>query len=313
MKRKIVTLVLAAILAVSSVLAVGAAGGWFTGAWKEAPDQSGVVKYEKPAIGELTQEGAYPEEIQSEISNADWEKEWYEYIVYNKTPLHIIQDGNKRLVGYDPYDYNYGMIMEVTGTAYNGILDEEGFTTANEMSVSYTTSSSSAWSHGWSVDLGFEEVVKVKAPLIAEGQMKFSQNLGYNGSLSGSNDTSTSKTATYNAIYLNSNGTPYRWRVVKYAVYMPIYCEYQELKNGQWIVTDTNYLLLTTVQGTCREWIEDGVAYYEDWKTGDPITVEDFWEEYLTEDALLYVYCMKERLFPEWIIPYLPPVKDIED
>ena len=42
------------------------------------------------------------------------------------------------MVFYDPYDYNYGMIMEISNPENNfgDYYDPEGYTTANEISVS---------------------------------------------------------------------------------------------------------------------------------------------------------------------------------
>ncbi len=255
-----------------------------------AVNGSNETKYEKPSVGDIAQDGAYPDEIESSSSAHAQEKEWYEYITYSKKPIEEIQVGNTKLVFYDPYDYNYGMIMEFTNpkSDFGDYYDSEGYTTANEISVSYSTSETTTWAHGWSLDLGFEESLKV-GKIGAEVEMKFSQNIGYNGSWTGSNDSSSSKTVTYNALYFNSNGTPYRWRIVKYTVYLPLYCEKQTLKNGDWIVTDTNYCLLATVQGTCREWINN-VAYVEDWRTGEPIQVENFWKEFFSKEALVVAY-----------------------
>lgn len=293
-RRKLVVII--SIISAFSILfgTVVAAAAWSEGGiselWNSLTNKDGVVKYEKPSVGEIAQDGAYPDEVKSNSSANAQEKEWYEYITYSKTPIEEIQIGNKKLVFYDPYDYNYGMIMEISNpdNDFGEYYDSEGYTTANEISVSYSKSKSFSWSHGWSVELGFEETIN-GGGLIVKAGMKFSQNLGYNGSVSGSEDSSASKDVTYNALYFNSYGTPYRWRIVKYKVMLPLYCESQTLVNGQWVVTDTNYCLLTTVQGTCREWINN-VAYIEDWRTGEAIQVENFWKEFFTKEALITAY-----------------------
>lgn len=300
-RRKLVVII--SIISVFSILfgTVVAAAAWSEGGiselWNSLTNKDGVVKYEKPSVGEIAQDGTYPDEVKSNSSANAQEKEWYEYITYSKTPIGEIQDGNKKLVFYDPYDYNYGMIMEISnpendfGDYYNG---DEGYTTANEISVSYSKSASTSWSHGWSFDFGIEEEAEAGV-MFANVTMKFSQNFGWSGSTSGSNDSSASKTISYNALYFNSNGTPYRWRIVKYTVYLPLYCEMKTLVNGEWVVTETNYCLLATVDGTCREWINN-VAYVEDWRTGEPVQVENFWKEFFSEEALVDAY--KKQMIP---------------
>lgn len=297
-RRKLVVVI--SIISAFSILfgTVVAAAAWSEGGiselWNSLTNKDGVVKYEKPSVGEIAQDGAYPDEVKSNSNANAQEKEWYEYITYSKTPLEEFQSGNKKLVFYDPYDYNYGAIMKFSnpsndfGDYYSG---EEGYTTANEISVSYSKSKSTSWSHGWSVDFGFEETVS-GGKIVVEAGLKTSQNFGYNGSWTGSDDSSASKTISYNALYFNSNGTPYRWRIVKYTVYLPLYCEMQTLVNGEWVVTETNYYLVATVEGTCREWINN-VAYVEDWRTGEPVQVENFWKEFLSEEALINAYVKK--------------------
>ena len=253
--------------------------------------------------------GLYPDEIKSDSSANAKEKEWYEYITYSKKSIGEVQEGKTKVVFYDPYDYNYGMIMEFSNPKndFGDYYDPEGYTTANEISVSYTTSKSHSWSSSLSVDLGFEESLesKVEATVgVSEFGVeasttvgatvgeKFSQNVGVSHTQSGSDDSSASKQVTYNAVYFNSKGTPYRWRIVKYTVYLPLYCEVQTLVNNEWVVTDSVYCLLATVQGTCREWINN-VAYIEDWRTGEPIQVENFWKEFFDKDSLKAAYDKK--------------------
>ena len=297
-RRKLVVII--SIISAFSILfgTVVTAAAWSEGGisefWNSLTNKDGVVKYEKPSVGEIAQDGAYPDEVKSNSSANAQEKEWYEYITYSKKPFEEIQLGNKKLVFYDPYDYNYGTIMKFSnpsndfGDYYSG---EEGYTTANEISVSYSTSESTSWSHGWSIELGFEESIE-GGKIVASAGFKTSQNFGYNGSWTGSSDSSASKTISYNALYFNSNGTPYRWRIVKYTVYLPLYCEMQTLVNGEWVVTETNYYLVATVEGTCREWINN-VAYIEDWRTGEPVQVEDFWKQFFTEKTLIEAYINK--------------------
>lgn len=300
-RRKFVVII--SIISAFSILfgTVVAAAAWSEGGiselWNSLTNKDGVVKYEKPSVGEIAQDGAYPNEVKSNSSANAQEKEWYEYITYSKTPIGEVQDGNTKYVFYDPYDYNYGMIMKTSnpendfGDYYDG---EEGYTTANEISVSYSKSKSTSWSKGWSFELGFGEEITVDT-FVADTKVKFSRNLGWSDGSSGSNDSSVSKDITYNALYFDADGTPYCWRIVKYTVYLPLYCEAQRLVNGEWVVIENNYCLIATVQGTCREWINK-VAYIEDWRTGEHIQVENFWKEFFTEDALIAAY--EEEMIP---------------
>ena len=64
---------------------------------------------------------------------------------------------------------------------------------------------------------------------------------------------------------------------------------------GEWVVAETNYYILATVEGTCREWINN-VAYIEDWRTGEPVAVENFWKEFFSKESLMKAY--KENMLP---------------
>ena len=127
-------------------------------------------------------------------------------------------------------------------------------------------------------------------------EVKLSQTFGFSDSETWGDESSASKDVKYNALYFNSDGTPYRWRIVKYTVYLPLYCEEQTLVKEEWVITKTDYCVLATVQGTCREWINN-VAYIEDWRTGEPVQVENFWKEFFSEDALISAY--KNQMIPK--------------
>ena len=301
-KKKRSVIIVSIILTFSVLFGtVVAAAAWSEGGiselWNSLTNKEGVAKYEKPSVGEIAQDGAYPDEVKSNSSANAQEKEWYEYITYSKTPIEEVQIGNKKMVFYDPYDYNYGMIMEISNpkSDFGDYYDPEGYTTANEISVSYSVSNSESWSSDFSFEFGVEEEAAAGV-MFAKVAMKFSQNVGVSHTQSGSEDSSASKDVTYNALYFNAYGTPYRWRIVKYTVLLPIYCEVQTLVNDTWVVTETNYCLLATVQGTCREWINN-VAYIEDWRTGEAVQVENFWKEFFSEDALISAY--KNQMIPK--------------
>ena len=293
-KRKLVVII--SIISAFSILfgTVVAAAAWSEGGiselWNNLTNKNGVVKYEKPSVGEIAQDGAYPDAVKSNSSANAQEKEWYEYITYSKTPVMEVQKGKEKIVFYDPYDYQYGAIMKISNPQdnYGALYDPEGYTTANEISVSYSHSDSYSWSKSWNRNWGLEEEAGGTIKVV-EVKVKAQQSWGFSGDDSWGNSDSTEKSVTYNALYFNSYGTPYRWRVVKYTVYLPLYCEIQTLVNGEWVVAETNYCLVATVEGTCREWINN-VAYIEDWRTGEPIQVENFWKEFFSEKALIDAY-----------------------
>ena len=204
-RRKLVVIV--SIISAFSILfgTVVAAAAWSEGGiselWNSLTNKNNVVKYEKPSVGEIAQDGAYPDEIKSNSSANAKEKEWYEYITYSKTPIEEVQIGNKKMVFYDPYDYNYGMIMEISNPENNfgDYYDPEGYTTANEISVSYSVSKSHSWSSDFSFEFGVEEEAEAGV-MFAKVAMKFSQNIGVSHTQSGSNDSSASKDVTYKII-----------------------------------------------------------------------------------------------------------------
>ena len=110
------------------------------------------------------------------------------------------------------------------------------------------------------------------------------------------NDSATIS-KTYNATYFNESGSPLQWKIVKYTVTMPMYYQVQCLLDNEWIVTSSAYCLLTTVQGTCRSWMQNNTAYYEHWGTGEPVTWNDFWSRFFTKEQLVEAY--KNKLYPD--------------
>lgn len=97
----------------------------------------------------------------------------------------------------------------------------------------------------------------------------------------------TTITKVYEATHFTSDGvTPLPWAVVHYEVKMPMKCDYQIKYSGEWVTVSSIYTLLTTIQGTCRTWIENGQAYYEDWGSGEPVVETDFWGQFMTIDQL---------------------------
>lgn len=126
-----------------------------------------------------------------------------------------------------------------------------------------------------------------------------SQATGYasNSSVSLSTDNSTTITKTYDAGYFNASGAPLQWKIVKYTVKMPMYYQVEYLIDGEWIFGDSNYCTINTIQGTCRAWLQNNVAYYEHWGTGEPVTWDEFWSQFFTEEKLIEAY--KNKLYPD--------------
>jgi len=120
-------------------------------------------------------------------------------------------------------------------------------------------------------------------------------------SSSWSESESTTVTKTYAATHFASDGvTPLPWAVVHYSVQMPLKCCLQIKISGEWVTISTVYCLLTTVQGTCRAWMQNGQAYCEDWGSGEPITIADFWSRFLTKEQLVNAYTNQNnaKLYP---------------
>lgn len=112
-----------------------------------------------------------------------------------------------------------------------------------------------------------------------------------------SNTQSTSLTINYAATHFTEGGTPFSWNVAHYIVYMPMLCEKQYKVGGEWVTTSSCYVILTTLEGTCRTWIQNSKVYYEDWGTGEAVTWEDFFRSFYTEDNLIKAY--QNKLYPD--------------
>lgn len=112
-----------------------------------------------------------------------------------------------------------------------------------------------------------------------------------------SESESTTITKTYAATHFASDGvTPLPWRIVHYRVLMPMKCTLQVKQSGEWVTLNTVYCLLTTVEGTCRSWMDNGQTYYEDWGSGEPVMETQFWAQFMTREGLMEAY--KDKLYP---------------
>lgn len=113
-----------------------------------------------------------------------------------------------------------------------------------------------------------------------------------------STENSTTITKTYDAGYFNAAGAPLQWKIVKYTVMMPMKYQVEYLVDDEWIHSDYSYCLLTTIQGTCRSWLQNNVAYYEHWGTGEPVTWDEFWSQFFTKESLMQAY--QNKLYPDY-------------
>lgn len=118
-----------------------------------------------------------------------------------------------------------------------------------------------------------------------------------NSAIDLSTSNSTTITKTYNAGYFNASGAPLQWKIIKYTVMMPMKYQIEYLVDDEWVFGDYNYCLLNTIQGTCRAWLQNNVAYYEHWGTGEPVTWDEFWAKFFTREKLVDAY--KNRLYPD--------------
>jgi hypothetical protein len=112
-----------------------------------------------------------------------------------------------------------------------------------------------------------------------------------------STSTSISVTTTYLAQYFNEEGSPLSWKIVQYAVFMPLRYELQTKVGTEWLTVYNGYSLITPIQGTCRAYMRNNVAYIEDYGTGLPVTWDDFWSRFYTTESLKAAYATK--LYPD--------------
>lgn len=128
---------------------------------------------------------------------------------------------------------------------------------------------------------------------------RFSRATGMSSStsISFSTNDSTTVSKTYDAGYFNDKGAPLQWKIIKYTVKMPMKYRVECLVDGDWIFMENDYCTLNTIQGTCRAYMSNNVAYYEHWGTGEPVVWEQFWGQFFTESSLIAAY--KNRLYPD--------------
>lgn len=307
-RTRLLVLILALVLLCATaipVIAIATAGeGEEEGASASVTTAPYTVEYEKPSIGEIVGDGAYPAEKDSSESSATAEKEWYEYITYSKEPIGYYEvpsispliPSRVRYVYYDPYDYSYGLVMEVEDALGQ-------FSTKNEFKISTKTFASLVIESAVETEIKNELTAGVEATymgITAKVEDKITTRLGWTVTTTATFSREETIEETFQAAHFNADGVPYQWRVVHYAVYLPLKVERERYVNGEWIPDGTvKYVQLATIEGLCREYIKNEVTYMEHWGTGEGVPVEDFWNQYFTKDRLADAY--KNNLLP-WMI-----------
>lgn len=208
----------------------------------------------------------------------------------------------------------------VTGSSTSGTIGLTEASVTEEISISGGAGSSQNWGSEWltdkvtnkteyskdystSTDYEGDDTVIYDTESKTEGWEQLSarvtKTLGSSSSTSTSWSESESTTVTkkYAATHFASDGvTPLPWAIVHYSVQMPMKSCLQVKYSGEWITISTVYCLLTTVQGTCRSWMQNGQVYYEDWGNGEPVVATDFWSQFMTKDQLMKAY--SDKLYP---------------
>lgn len=279
-------------------------------------DNTDKAEYPNINIGKIVGDNTYPAPLDVAASENAVEKKWYEYITYSGDAVTIYSiDDNTRVVFYDPYDYTYGMIVEISDTVYlpedivslglgsDGLKSyinssgsiSDGFSTANSKTVAYTKSIAKTE--------GQSNTVSGEIELGGEwGRLSAKIKGAYGHTWDHSNSTSISVaiSETYNAVMLNKEGAPYSWKIVHYTAWLPIKCVIERKdSSNNWISSSNNvyYYLLATIQGSCREYSMNGDFYIEDWTNSELVLAENGWGGFLTQEKLIDSY--NEKILPK--------------
>jgi len=175
--------------------------------------------------------------------------------------------------------------VSATASTFGSLQTHSLTSQINTASTSFSTSNSQSYDESneetWSLSQKFEKATGVSTS---------------NGD-EWSTSNSRSITTTYLAQYFNEEGSPLSWKIVQYAVFMPMRYELQTRIDGEWLTVYNGYSLITPIQGTCRAYMRNNVAYIEDWGTGLPIPWADFWSSFYTTQSLKEAY--ENNLYPE--------------
>ena len=170
------------------------------------------------------------------------------------------------------------------------------FTVSRDKTKSSTVENGFSVSGNGSIGIGSNESTTEGWSTVAN---RITTSTGSSTSTSSGWSTSSSKTVTrtFNATHFSANGSPLSWKIVQYTVYMPLKYDLQCRIDGEWVTTDSSYCLLTTIEGTCRSWIQNDVVYLEHWGTGQPVQWANFWRTFFTKEDLVAAYSSK--LYPD--------------
>ena len=198
------------------------------------------------------------------------------------------------------------MELSLTGGVTETVVIEGGDSWSDAMNTDYTESShDTTYSDDYKTSTkttGYDDVEYNNTSETTgwtELSDRITKTLGSSISTSSSwsETESTTVSKTYAATHFASDGiTPLPWAIVHYQVQMPMKVSMQVKYSGEWITVSTVYCLLTTVQGTCRAWMQQGQVYYEDWGNGEPVVATDFWSQFTTKENLIKAY--NDKLYP---------------
>ena len=209
----------------------------------------------------------------------------------------------EKIVGVVPAETTVKVSASATAGSSTSV---GGSVTVNEGWVTDKTTNKTTYSDDYKTTTKYTGYDKVENNTTSstEGWTELSARITKTLGSSTSNSTtwseteSTTVTKTYAATHFASDGvTPLPWAIVHYSVQMPMKCCLQVKHSGEWVTISTVYCLLTTVQGTCRAWMQNGQVYYEDWGNGEPVVATDFWSQFMTKDQLIQAY--SDKLYPE--------------
>lgn len=235
--------------------------------------------------------------------------------IYNHS-VDVETSGTKKENTYYKYKEQYSVDVSETFTLAEsikiGVLAESTVDIGSQTTV--------AGKHAWVQDNATHETVyspdyKTSTKTVGDDTVEYNTSSSTDGwtelsdrvtktigsstttSHSWSETESTTTTKTYAATHFASDGvTPLPWAIVHYQVQMPMKCCLQVKYSGEWVTLSEVYCLLTTVQGTCRAWMQNGQVYYEDWGNGEPVVATDFWSQFMTKEQLIKAY--SDKLYP---------------
>lgn len=238
----------------------------------------------------------YNHELVNTTSGTVTNEDHYEYKKYNTTneSLESILDSATE-ISLNPLDMAKETIT--IGLHHN--------TEHNEAMLTDTVKHETKYGDGYKTTTAYtgDDTVENNSSSTTEGWTQLSarvtKTIGSSSSTSSSwsETESTTITKTYAATHFASDGvTPLPWAIVHYQVQMPMKTCLQVKYSGEWTTLSTVYCLLTTVQGTCRAWMQNGQTYYEDWGNGEPVVETEFWSKFMTRESLMAAY--NDKLYP---------------